>query len=548
MLDPAPPFIDPVLFGVMVDASPDLFYFKDADLIYRYVNQAFCRLFDVSSQHILGHTDFDVFPANNAERHRIADQTVLATGRSQSFEYKVDRNDRSVWLQVIKTPVLDEIGRVAGVFCVARNITDHKEAAVENSHILDLLERDVAAQAEDLRLANQELRHQVEERRKAESALEESHRSLNGIFVNSPIGIAFVAERVMRRANPRFHELFALPQGAAIGLSTSVCYPSRAAFEEFGQRFYPVLGRGERVDTVQVMRRSNGTDFMCRIIGQVINADRPQQGSIWLFEDVTDRLLAEEATLAAERLKREFMDNMSHEIRTPLNGILGMAELLKSTPLDEQQQELVETLEESGRNLASLLESVLDFARLDSGDVVTRPELFSLRNLIQGAVASFGAAALQKGIPLVWSVESQVPDLLFGDGGGLRRILAALLSNAVKFTAEGLIEVAATVSAIAPPDLSLPARPGSVLVTLVVRDTGIGLSPGELETIFQPFRQVDGSKTRRFGGAGLGLAIAGKLANAMGGSLTVESQPGQGSAFRYVAPFDLPPPQGGDPS
>ena len=548
MLEPAPPFIDPVLFGSMVDASPDLFFFKDADLIYRYVNQAFCRLFDVSPQSILGQTDFDIFPAQNAARHRVADQTVLATGRSQSFEYKVDHNDRSVWLQVLKTPVLDERGQVSGVFCVARNITVHKQADVENSQALAMLARDAADRAEDLRQANQELRHQVEERLKVEKALEDSHRSLNGIFENSPIGIAFVADRVMRRANPRFHELFALPQGTAAGLSTAACYPSREAFEEFGQRYYPVLGRGERVDTVQVMRRSNGTDFMCRIIGQVINAEAPQQGSIWLFEDVTDQLLAEEAILAGERLKREFLNNMSHEIRTPLNGILGMAELLKTTALDAQQQELVATLEESGRNLASLLESVLDFARLDSGDVETRPELFSLRNLIQGAVASFGAAALQKGIPLVCDVKSQAPDLLFGDGGGLRRILAALLSNAVKFTTAGSIEVSATVSPASPSDPSTPAPPETALVTLVVRDTGIGLSPGELETIFKPFRQDDGSKTRRFGGAGLGLAIAGKLATAMGGSLTVESVPGQGSAFRYVAPFALSPADGDEPA
>lgn len=548
MMEPASSPIDPTMFGTMVDASPDLFFFKDADLIFRYVNQAFCTLFHVSAQAVLGHTDFDVFPAQSAMRHRSADRTVLATGRSQSFEYKVERNGRSVWLQVLKTPVLDERGQVSGVFCVARDITDQKTADAENRHVLAELERNAADRAEDLRQANQELRHQVEERVKAEKALEESHRSLNAIFENSPIGIAFVTDRIVRRANPRFHELFALSQGAAVGLSTSTFYPSRGAFEDFGQRFYPVLGRGELVDTTQVMRRSDGTDFWCRIIGQVVHADRPQEGSIWLMEDVTDRLLAEEATLAAERLKREFLDNMSHEIRTPLNGILGMAELLRSTTLDAQQRELVETLEEAGGNLAALLESVLDFARLDSGDIETRLEPFCFANLVQGAVASFGAAALQKGISLVWSVESQVPDLVIGDGGGLRQILAAFLSNAVKFTAEGTVEVSVTASRLSPPDPGPPARPGSVLITLAVRDTGIGLSPGQLETIFKPFRQADGSKTRRFGGAGLGLAIAGKLATAMGGSLTVESAPGKGSVFRYTAPFELPPTAAGDPA
>lgn len=546
MTESASPCIDPALFGSMVDLSPDLFFFKDVDLIYRYVNKAFCALFDVTPQAVLGHSDFDIFSASDAKRHRLADQTVLATSRSQSFEYKVERNALSVWLQVLKTPVLDGNGQVAGVFCVARNINSAKTGDATRRDALAVLEQDAADRAEELRRANQKLRHEVDERHKAERALNDSHRSLNAIFENSPIGISFIADRVVRRANPHFHELFALPQGAAIGLSTSALYPSQESFEEFGQRYYPVLGRGGRVDAITLMRRSSGTDFMCRMIGQVIDANRPQAGSIWLLEDVTDRLLAQEATLAAERLKREFMDNMSHEIRTPLNGILGMTELLRSTALDAQQQEYVETLVEAGRNLETLLESVLEFARLDSGDVETRLETFSVSNLIEGAVAFFGAAALQKGLSLVCTVAEPAFDLVLGDGGGLRQIVAALLSNAVKFTPAGSIEVSATVAPISPPDASAPAGPGAVLLTVTVRDTGIGLSPGELETIFKPFRQADGSKTRRFGGAGLGLAIAGKLAKAMGGSLTVESQPGQGSLFRYSAPFALPPADDGD--
>ncbi|WP_343039522.1 PAS domain-containing sensor histidine kinase [Solidesulfovibrio aerotolerans] len=541
MTESAAPCIDPALFGTMVDLSPDLFFFKDADLIYRYVNKAFCALFDVAPQAVLDHTDFDIFSAPNAKRHRLADQTVLATSRSQTFEYEVERKDRSVWLQVLKTPVLDGRGQVAGVFCVARNITSAKAGAANQRDALAMLEQDAADRAEELRRANQKLRHEVDERRKAEEALQDSHRSLNAIFENSPIGISFVADRVVRRANPHFHQLFALPQGTAIGLSTSAMYPSQESFEDFGRRYYPVLGRGGRVDAITRMRRHDGTDFMCRMIGQVIDADRPQAGSIWLLEDVTDRLLAQEATLAAERLKREFMDNMSHEIRTPLNGILGMTELLKSTELDAQQQEYLETLVEAGRNLETLLESVLEFARLDSGDVETHLEMFSVSNLIQGSVAFFGTAALQKGLSLVCNVAETVPDLLLGDGGGLRQILAALLSNAVKFTQAGAIEVSATVAPGSPPESSAPGGPEAVVLTLTVRDTGIGLSPGELETIFKPFRQADGSKTRRFGGVGLGLAIAGKLAKAMGGSLTVESLPGQGSVFRYSAPFKLPP-------
>ena len=259
-------------------------------------------------------------------------------------------------------------------------------------------------------------------------------------------------------------------------------------------------------------------------------------GSIWLMEDVTERRLAEEATLAAERLKREFMDNMSHEIRTPLNGILGMAEVLSATLTDPQQRELLETLKESGRSLAALLENVLDFARLDAGDVVSRRAAFSLANLIEGVAASFAGAALQKGLHLSWRAEPSTPELVVGDGGGLRQILAALVSNAVKFTDSGDIEIVAEAR---PPLAASRDDKATVLVSLAVRDTGIGLAPGQIDAIFEPFRQVDGSKTRRHGGAGLGLAIAGKLAAGMGGVLAVESAPGQGSVFRFTAPFEL---------
>lgn len=457
-------FDDPGRIAAMLDASPDLYYYKDAASVYRYANRAFYELLQLSAAAVVGHTDFELFPRENAERHRRTDAMVLADGHPATFEYQVSRDRGPVWLQVLKTPVREATGRIAGLFCVARNITGHKEIQVESLLARDELEKDVADQAEDLRRVNQELLRQIGERRKAETALEESLRTVNCIFENSPIGIAFVSERIVRRANPRFHELFAMPLGDAIGMPTEAFYPDTPSFEEFGKASYPRLARGERVDTVRVMRRVDGTDFLCRIIGRVLSVDRPHEGSIWLMEDVTERRLAEESLLAGERLKREFMDNMSHEIRTPLNGILGMAELLRATALSEDQRGLVETLEESARNLTSLLESILDFARLDSGDMETGRAPFSINNIIQGAVNSFGSSALQKGFSLNWRIGAHVPDLVIGDGAGLRQVLAALLSNAVKFTAEGLVEVSVTLG----PDCresGIEPDPGAVVMS-----------------------------------------------------------------------------------
>lgn len=539
MMDSAPIWEDPAFVGPMMDASPDLFFFKDTAGVYRYVNKAFCDLFELPRQAIVGHADRDIFPEESAARHHQADLAVLATGRFDSFEYEVVHGGRSVWLQVLKTPVRDASGNVVGLFCTARNITAQKRIEAEARLTRDELEKDVSEQAEDLRQVNQELRRQILERQKAEKALGESLRTVNLILENSPIGIAFVAERIVHRANPRFHELFAMPQGSIVGLSTAAFYPDTEDFEAFGRAFYPVLGLGERADTVRIMRRADGTDFWCRIIGQVLFSDRPQAGSIWLMEDVTERRLAEETTLAAERLKREFMDNMSHEIRTPLNGILGMAELLQATDLTGEQRGLVETLQESARILMALLESILEFSRLDSGDLETRRAPFSLDNIIQGAVNSFGSSALQKGLSLRWRVSPDVPDMVVGDGGGLRQVLAALLSNAIKYTAEGTVEVAVTLgpgcrAMDAPREMASP-----VILSFAVSDTGIGLPAHQLETIFEPFRQADGSMTRRFGGAGLGLAIARKVAATMGGTLDVASEPGRGSVFCCSVPFDI---------
>jgi len=525
------------LFRPLLDASTDLYFFKDTDGIYRFANKAFCRLFAIAPDALVGRTDFDIFPQESAERHRRADLSVLSLGRSQIFEYEVGRKDRTVWLQVLKNPVCDAAGRIVGVFGAARNVTAQKAGEVKSRLVRNVLEKDAAERDESLRQVNQELRRQIMERHKAEDALEESLRTISLIFDNSPIGVAFVTERMVRRANPRFHDLFAMPQGAAMGLSTAAFYPDEAAFEEFGATYYPALARGERVDTVRVMRRVDGTNFWCRIIGQVLFPDRPQAGSIWIMEDVTERRMAEEATLAAERLKREFMDNMSHEIRTPLNGIMGMVELLRATALSEEQGQLVDTLQESVRALAGVLESILEFSRLDAGGGQTERAPFSVNNIVQGAVNSFGSLALQKGLALNWRIEPGLPDMVVGDGAKLRQVLAALLSNAVKFTDQGTVEVAVARGLDCRVSPECGQCPLSSL-SFAVRDTGIGLDPGQVRTIFEPFRQADGSMTRRYGGTGLGLAIANRLAMAMDGRLTVESTPGSGSVFCFSAPFE----------
>jgi len=522
------------LCQALLDATPDLVFFKDTEGIYRLVNQAVLNDLGLSRQAIVGRRDMDIFAPENAKIHQETDAQVLDSGQPGTFEYQVVHAGRSIWLEMLKSPVRDADGRIIGIYGTGRNITTSKEAEAAGRHVRDVLEQRVADQTRNLRQANEQLRLEIGQRHQAEKELADSLRTLNLILDNSPIGISLVANRVNSWANPRFHELFGREPGSITGQSTAVFYPTKESYEAFGRLYYPQLARGERVDVVWTMRRSDGTDFFCRIIGQLLYPERPQEGSIWLMEDVTERRLAEEATLAAERLKREFMDTMSHELRTPLNGILGMAALLATSALTGEQLEDVHSLQESAQTLAALLENMLDFSRLDAAPA--EPVLFSPRTVLDGVTLSLEGLAQHKGLALTTRVAPEVPDLVLGDAEGVRRVLAALVSNAVKFTMHGGV----TVSVARSPRMTTSDAPQAAALEFTVADTGIGLAPDQISTIFEPFHQVDGSRTRRFGGAGLGLAIARKTAQGMGGEITVESVLGQGSQFRFTVAFPLP--------
>lgn len=531
---PDAPFFDPPFFQRLFDASSDLIFFKDAAGIYRLVNQAVENDLGLPREAILGHTDAELFDSENAKNHERTDRQVVSAGKPAVFDYVFTHSGRSIWLEILKSPVLGPDGSLLGLFCTARNVTTSKVAEAAGRHVRDVLEQQVTERTTSLRQANERLTNEISQRQQAERELADSVRTLNLILDNSPIGIAFVVNRVNQWANPRFHELFGMAEGTIAGKSTLVFYPDQDSYETFGQRHYPQLAKGERVDVVWTMRRADGTDFFCRVIGQLLYPDRPQAGSIWLMEDVTESRRAEEAMLAAERLKREFMGTMSHELLTPLNGILGMAAIIAGSTLTDEQREDVATLQEAAQTLKTLLDNLLDFSRLDAG-TPSEPTLFAPRAVLEGVLHSFSGLAQHKHLDLAEAFRPDVPKLLVGDAEGLRRILAALVSNGVKFTERGAV----TVTVTSQPASDAESAP-VVNLTFAVADTGIGLPQKQRNAIFEPFRQVDGSLTRRFGGTGLGLAIARRTAEAMGGHITVESELGQGSVFRFTAPFALP--------
>ncbi|WP_374365580.1 ATP-binding protein [Piscinibacter sp.] len=230
----------------------------------------------------------------------------------------------------------------------------------------------------------------------------------------------------------------------------------------------------------------------------------------------------------ASAVKSRFLANMSHEIRTPLHGIVGAAELLRGTRLDEGQRQVLSVLRRSSAALLALVDDVLDFSKLEAGRMRAAHERFDLHDAIHDAAEVFSAQAEAKGVDLLSHCTADLPLTTVGDAARLRQILHNLVGNAVKFTERGEVRV------FAAPE---QGADGSPWVRVSVRDSGIGMDEAQLAGLFQAFAQADLSTTRRFGGTGLGLAIARELATLLGGRIEVQSQPGQGSTFMLLLPL-----------
>ena len=269
--------------------------------------------------------------------------------------------------------------------------------------------------------------------------------------------------------------------------------------------------------------------------GRVVERDEDNLPSrmIGMMMDISTEMAQasalEAAKLAAEeaqRINTEFMANLSHEIRTPLNSVLGLIQLVRQSPLAPVQAKLVEEIVQSGQLLSRTLNELLDHARLQASGVELENKPLQLRELLGSTMVLFNQQAKKAGIGLFAKVAPDVPDTLLGDALRLQQVISNLVSNAIKFTPQGQVDIHIG---------QLHSDEGVVMLMVEVQDTGIGIKPDEHARLFTPFFQSDASITRRFGGTGLGLSICKRLVSLMGGTMGVDSTPGKGSRFWFTA-------------
>lgn len=371
--------------------------------------------------------------------------------------------------------------------------------------------------------------------RQSEARHAQKSRLLEVTLQNMDQGIIKMdAEQTVEVVNRRMAELWDLPEEVATG-PHSQPEMLRLLWErgEFGQgdadfaTWFEGFNRaggygGDGIPHEQ--RRPNGK------VLEIRSRSLPDGGAVQTFTDITARKQAEETLRAARdeadrsaRAKSEFLAMMSHEIRSPMSGLLGIIELLRDTPLAPEQHDMIDLVHGSAASLLRVVNDVLDFSKMEAGRLEVTREPVELRQLIETIVEPTMLAAAGKGLRFIRSVADDVPDRLMLDPLRLRQILVNLLTNAVKFTAAGTVSLAVTRTV---------GRNGEAALGFAVRDSGIGMSPEQLGRLFEPFSQADASTTKVFGGTGLGLTISRRLARLLGGDITVESQPGEGSVFR----------------
>ncbi|HEX5356329.1 MAG TPA: PAS domain S-box protein [Aquabacterium sp.] len=504
------------LLRSVIEGTTDAIFVKDREGRYLMVNQATSDMTGIPIEQLLGQDDSALFDEASARKIREVDQAIMQSGTTRTDEEQLTfRNGKRRTFLVTKGPIKDDAGQLTGMFGLSRDVSDMVEA---------------------------------------QAALRDKQALLDRMSLLAKVGgwSLDVATMIGTRTD-----------GAARILDLDPARPESLRIND-GQRFF----RGEHLDKImQTIRHAvlegkpyalelelisaKGVAKWIRTQGEPIVQDGQVVRIEGAIQDISEvhqarsalqahqehlEQMVQERTAELEaarqeaeqlaRIKSEFLANMSHEIRTPLNGVLGLAQIGARDHTGSARQ-VFEQINASGRLLLGIINDILDFSKIEAGKLHIEMQPLRIHDVLARAVAMVQERAREKGLPLLIEVDDTVPAACVSDALRLEQILLNLLSNAVKFTARGEVRVRAS------------ARDDQLVIDVI--DTGIGMTSTQIEGLFRPFEQADGSTTRQYGGTGLGLTISKRLVELLDGRIRAFSEPGQGTRFEVSLPLILPP-------